>query len=203
MKTITLNTEEFDKSVKELVKNSPPNPDLLIGILTGGGYLVSSMEKQGYHVRTKKILVKLQRSTTKRKESWLISSLLKILPYSVLNFLRNIESSGIEKSIGQFDLNQLDDQNLNIEIDWDLLKKAKNILIVDDAIDTGKTIYLLKNAIQKKCGDNSKIYISVISWTIRSSIVKPDFHIFKDTLVRFPWSRDYKGKDFEPQDFSS
>ena len=64
----------------------------------------------------------------------------------------------------------------------------------------GKQCLLLKAI---KLFPNAQIKNAVISWTIESSIIKPDYYLFKNVLVRFPWSKDYKGKDFEKKSFSS
>ena len=64
------------------------------------------------------------------------------------------------------------------------------------------TQFIIKNNLSKLFV-NTRIKIAVISWTIESSIIKPDYFMFKNVLVRFPWSKDYKGKDFEKKSFSS
>ena len=74
--------------------------------------------------------------------------------------------------------------------------KVKNILIIDDAIDTGRTIFVVLNNLKRQFPE-ANIKMAVIAWTIEDSIVKPDYFIFKNDLIRFPWSKDYKGKDFE------
>ena len=91
-----------------------------------------------------------------------------------------------------------------IDINFDLGKKdiIKKILIIDDAIDTGKTMFIVENSLRKLL-PNTQIKTAVISWTIENSIVKPDYYLFKNCLVRFPWSKDYKHKDFEKEGFSS
>ena len=80
---------------------------------------------------------------------------------------------------------------LKFEIENTKAKSIKNILIVDDAIDTGKTMFIVKNNLKQKFPE-AKIEIAVLAWTIDSSIVKPDYYLYKNTLLRFPWSNDYK-----------
>ena len=63
-------------------------------------------------------------------------------------------------------------------------------------------MFVIKNNL-KKLFPNAAIKTAVVSWTIETSVVKPDYYLFKNTLVRFPWSKDYKGRDFEKKSFSS
>ena len=77
-----------------------------------------------------------------------------------------------------------------------LEKNVKSILIIDDAIDTGRSMFVVKNNL-KTLFPNAQIKTAVISWTLENSIEKPDYYIFKNVLVRFPWSKDYKQKDVE------
>jgi len=88
-------------------------------------------------------------------------------------------------------------------IDWGLIEKARKILIIDDAIDSGKTIFQIKELLKLKTKGDPEIFISVISWTLKESIVQPDAFVYKGSLIRFPWSKDYKGEDFEIESFSS
>ena len=68
---------------------------------------------------------------------------------------------------------------------------CKSILIIDDAIDSGKTMFVVNENIKRRF-PKAKIKIAVISWTLNESIIKPDFYLYKNILVRFPWSLDFK-----------
>ncbi|MBU7013198.1 MAG: phosphoribosyltransferase [Theionarchaea archaeon] len=63
----------------------------------------------------------------------------------------------------------------------------KNILIVDDVADTGKTLKVVKEDIRKKgCRD---VRIAVIAKKPQS-IVDPDYYIFQtDRWIIFPWEK--------------
>jgi hypoxanthine phosphoribosyltransferase len=195
MEVITLNHKAFVEKCAELNSKLDFQPDMIVGILNGGGYVV----KEFHGIEFK--LVKLQRDNW-LKNHFLVKFLLKLLPYAISNKLRRIESKKARQSVQTIDLNVLKQRIVEFKIDNDLKDKINNILIVDDAIDTGKTMFVVKNSLTKLFS-NATIKIAVISWTIEESIIKPDYCLFKNTLVRFPWSKDYKGKDFEKKSFSS
>ena len=45
-------------------------------------------------------------------------------------------------------------------------------------------------------------YLEGVEIDFRDEGVNKSF-VFKNVLVRFPWSKDYKGKDFDKKSFSS
>ena len=134
--------------------------------------------------------VKVQRSIETFKTNIVFKYLVKLLPYFVLNRLRIYESAKARKLKSKMSLTEL--SKININLNYSPKQSVKNILIVDDAVDTGRTMYLVKNNLKKQFPEAS-VKIAVLSWTMEDSIVKPDFYIFKNVLVRFPWSKDYKG----------
>jgi len=136
------------------------------------------------------------------KNHFLVRWILRLLPYSLSNNLRRFESEKARKSINTIDLDSLKQNVIEFAFNSTVKKKIQNILILDDAIDTGKTMFVIKNNL-KKLFPNAAIKTAVVSWTIETSVVKPDYYLFKNTLVRFPWSKDYKGRDFEKKSFSS
>ena len=112
-----------------------------------------------------------------------------MLPYSILNKLRHIESNKVKKSIQSLDLNNLAKQDIDLSLPQ--LDEVNSILIIDDAIDSGKTMFVVNKNIKRRF-PKAKIKIAVISWTLNESIIKPDFYLYKNILVRFPWSLDFK-----------
>ena len=76
-----------------------------------------------------------------------------------------------------------------------LLKSGKhNVLIVDDAIDTGATLKLIKETLEVKY-PLTDTRIAVITVTSNHPLIDADYCLFHDrTLVRFPWSNDVKKK---------
>lgn len=195
MEVITLSHKAFIEKCAELNSKLDFQPDMVVGILNGGGYVVKEFQYIDFE------LVKLQRDNW-LKNHFLVKLILRALPYFVSDKLRKIESKKAKQSIQAINLDELKQHVVDFKFDNISRGDIKNILIVDDAIDTGKTMFVIKNNLTKWF-PNAKIKTAVISWTIENSIIIPDYSLFKNTLVRFPWSKDYKGKDFEKKSFSS
>lgn len=201
MKVITLNNEAFLKTCAELISKIDFEPELIVGILDGGGYVSSEFKNSNHFQNVQFNSVKRNRNNSLKNRA-IVRFILRLLPYSITNKLRLRESLKAKNSISALDLNSLSNCEINFKFIIECEEKIKSILIVDDAIDTGKTIFTVQNNLRKLL-PNAKIKTAVISWTIERSIIKPDYFIFKNTLVRYPWSLDYKGKDFEKKSISS
>ncbi len=192
MKVLTLNTETFEKESLKLISKLEVNPDLVVGILSGGGHVLEAI-KQHPNVKSSLFeVVTLQRQSTNVKQRFL-KPVLSILPYSILNWLRILESNSVKAKISNLDLEKLQDNIIAFDTVNTIAKPIKNMLIIDDAIDSGKTMFVVKNNLQQKF-PKAKIKIAVLAWTIDSSIIKPDYYLYNNTLLRFPWSNDYKRK---------
>ena len=201
MNVITLNKEIFFNKCTELVSKTNFRPDIIVGVLNGGGYIVNEIKKKDGFEKVQFEFIKLQRSNW-LKRNLVFKFILKLLPNYINDKLRVIESEKARKSIDTLNLYELSSCKLNFQFNSASKEEVKNILIIDDAIDTGKTMFIVKSNLNKLF-PNAQIKNAVISWTIESSIIKPDYYLFKNVLVRFPWSKDYKGKDFEKKSFSS
>lgn len=195
MKVVTLNNNRFKETCLELVSKFSLKPDLVISILNGGNYILNEIKKEAKFKKIHSESVKLK-SNEKFENYTLGKFILKILPYSITNRLRIFQSQKVKKSIKIINTDDLLKENTTLLEVLKTNKEITNILIVDDAIDTGKTMFKVKNMV-KNSYPSAKIETAVISWTLENSIIKPDYFIFKNVLVRFPWSNDYKGNDFE------
>ncbi len=203
MKVITLNAIDFFKKLDELSGKIDIIPDIVVEVLSAGGYLGKAIKVDEKFNKAQYKQIKIQRRREYIKQSIVFRTLLKILPYIILDRLRLYESKKAKNSISALNLNELQKDNISFDHLGFLHKKSvKNILIIDDAIDTGRTMFIIKNSLQKQF-PKANIKTAIISWTLENSIIKPDFYIYKNVLVRFPWSKDYKGKDFEKKSFSS
>lgn len=200
MKVLTLTNQDLSRTCEKLVQQLDYKPDLIVGVLNGGGYIVEEIKKSPKFKEVNYTAAKFQRNN-QIKNNITAKFLLKKLPYKILNKIRIIESNLARKSISIIDKEDL----LNIELpikSYNNTLNIKKILVVDDAIDTGKTMFVFKNNL-KKFYPEADIKIAVVSWTIEESIMKPDYYVHKNVLVRFPWAKDYKGKYFEKKCFSS
>lgn len=67
-----------------------------------------------------------------------------------------------------------------------------NILVIDDAIDSGDTLFVIVEAL-KRINPKAAIQIAVMTETTGHPRIHADFTLYQNkTLIRFPWSNDYK-----------
>ena len=188
MKVVTLNNQAFAAKCTELAEKIPKNIDLIVGVLGGGGYVVDEIRTEFSSTEIRFAEINREQEL---KDNVLVRFLLRILPYGVLNTLRVVESKRIKKKLKFIESDDLTQHNVSFDTSGLDTTKVKNILIVDDAIDSGSTMIKVKRKMEAHFQD-SKIITAVISWTIHDALLKPDYYLYKNTLVRFPWSKDYK-----------
>lgn len=134
----------------------------------------------------------LQRPSTQKKGKWL-GRILRRLPVRVLDLLRIAEAKMLALH------RCTSPEPKEIDIDAPLLAlvqsgKASRILLIDDAIDSGNTIWQAIRAL-KEMNPALTVDTAVITQTATSPRMKPDFTLYSNgTLIRFPWSEDYKTK---------
>lgn len=190
MKVIDLISKDFDEKAV-FFKNkilSEFSPDVVIGIATGGAYLVSKMDFSGIPIME----VKKQRGLTKVKNKFFLKWLLSILPTSVNKLLRVIELM-----INEFIFNirgvKRNDQGVDlIKGDFGILKDAKKILIIDDAIDSGSTFIECIDYIKPYLSDDCELKTAVINVTFKKPAFTPDYNLYERTIVRYPWANDVR-----------
>lgn len=194
MKVKTLYTEDFNKECLLLGHDifADYDPDVIIGVLNGGGY-VGRQIVQVSPKETTYVEVKIQRDGTTKKEKGLIHRILQSLPYSVLNILRILESIVLEYKSKKNNTKRkgtikLPDNVVSFLSDGE----NKKVLLVDDAIDSGATLLLIKQYLMSKF-ENIDVKIAVITITTKQPLVVADYYrYYNRTLIRFPWSNDIK-----------
>ena len=107
------------------------------------------------------------------------------IPKSICNLLRKAEvKSDYHKTHGERNV-----KLLNTEIN---LKDFKNILIVDDSVDTGMSMIAVINKI-KELNPNAVLKTAALNILDNSEEnVKIDFYIWKNIIMRTPMSKDSK-----------
>lgn len=196
MRVVTLFPEDFNIACAELsskIKKSY-SPDLVVGVLTGGGYVARNVMK-AFDNETLYTEIKVQREGTEQKGKGLTKVVLRLLPTWALDILRMVESRCLEwksqktksKRYGKVEF----PKEINTFLERDTKKK---VLLVDDAIDTGATLKLVKDYIEERYS-GVDIKVAVITVTMRHPVIDADFALYNDrTLIRFPWSHDMKRK---------
>lgn len=197
MRVITLNNEALEEHASRLagmVAADGRRYDAIVGVRRGGSIVCDTFCRHfpsaNYGFRTD---VSLQRPST-RKKGGSVSKLLKKLPYWMLNLMRMAESK-ILVIKQRFSNHRTSD----VEIPEDLMQMLKiqkkiEILLIDDAIDSGDTLYAIINTL-RKVNPSLGVKVVVITVTTKSPRTFPDYYIYNNrTLIRFPWSNDYKTK---------
>ncbi len=121
----------------------------------------------------------------------IISPVLKLIPKKIKFYLRNKE---VKSNVH----NKNYDRNIIYDVEkWNKYKNCKNIILVDDSIDTGYTIKSCKEKIEKFF-PNANIKIATFNYFEKSKdIVTVDYKIYEETMINGPWSNDSRyHKDF-------
>ena len=194
MRVKTLLGDDFHKSCMTLCDRVKVDytPNLIIGILTGGGYVGREISNEWPDADYSEI--RIQRKDTAKKEEGFRHIILQALPYFMLNWLRMAEMAYEGLKAKKYIPKREGCVELSPEIDIMLKEKKTNILLVDDAIDTGATLKLIKETFSDRY-PLATIKIAVVTVTSNHPLIDADYYLFHDrTLVRFPWSNDVKRK---------
>ncbi len=184
MKVITLDKERFTDACSDLaseVDASGFRPSLIIGIRSGGEYVAREMA--GKWPGAVLEFVSMQRPSTSGKKKY--EKLLSTLPLWILDLIRIAESwlLSLRKPRGM--------EKVCLLPTLEYVGK-RNVLVVDDAVDSGATMLAVVDAIRSHGGDID-LRTAAITVTTRAPEIEPDFALFRNrTLIRFPWSMDAK-----------
>lgn len=197
MQVLTLDPSAFDRHAALLAQMVEENDfkkfDALVAVRRGGSFVCDSFcrhfPKDRYATRYD---ITLQRPSTKHKNGT-INRLLKCLPTAILDIMRMAESHLLSlrrKAKGQ-------SQAHKVELPDGLAATLQesdipHILVIDDAIDSGDTLFTIVGTL-KKYNPKAEIRIAVMTETTGHPRIHADFTIYRNkTLIRFPWSNDYK-----------
>ncbi len=184
MKVITLGPKKFEEACRQLARKIsvafPEGFDVIVGIPRGGKFVAEKLLNDFPDANYTEI--QLQRDVTKYKKG-AVNRVLKRLPTTVTNLLRIIESYLLRKR-------PVADKEVRIP-DLSLPSSCKRVLLVDDAVDSGRTLLAVKNIIKELAPDAS-VVTAVITVTTKDPVIIPDVRLYNAlVLVRFPWSADF------------
>lgn len=191
MKVVNFDQEVFESFLHEELKDFLiENSSVLIIGIKEGGIPIAEMVKVNLEKITSTqldfITIKCQRPSTKSKKKssilkYLLKNLFKVLPQFFLNKVRIYEHKFLMNN-GNQDRELYLPENLQLD-------NYHKILIVDDAVDSG---YTLKNVVDKleKNNSSAKIYSLAVVVTDKNAVKIPDYYLYSDVLIRFPWSLD-------------
>jgi len=112
--------------------------------------------------------------------------ILRYLPRAVTHLLRDIEFKSKVHTIKS---------ERSVYIESQLPPKGKNILLVDDAIDTGYSLKAVLDFLIAKGYRRGHIKTAVLTTTQNNVICKADISLFDRVSFAFPWSYDSKEYD--------
>ena len=178
----------------ELMHDQGFAPEAFVAIANGGVKVVEAMPK---HDALAVWSCRLQRSGTERmKQSGLYPKLLRRLPYPVTDLFRLFEdwfqgrkvvtvpppSPLLADELGQ----------ISAEIGR---RGIHRVAVIDDAADSGMTLACVMGCLRDSLPESVDLRSAVITATRapERAAISPDFRLFDLTLLRFPWSRDYRG----------
>lgn len=157
----------------------------MVVYIARGGYLIGETIAGYFNVDN--IGIHAEREGGKLKK--LISPILKCLPQSIKLSLRKIElASGVHKEYKERKI-YWDNSDVCLQI----LKNKKNILVVDDSVDTGYSMISVVHEICRDVGEDVTIKTAAINyWSKSLSVIRTDFFNYKDTIIQTPMSKDSK-----------
>lgn len=198
MQVVTLNETRLNECAKTLAQmiaeSDTSGFDALIAIRRGGSFVCDAFCRFFPQERYKERFdITLQRPSTKSKNSFL-GAILKKLPYFLLNILRIMEAIILT---GRKSQKVREGVKVNLPdrlVEILMREEEPKVLIVDDAIDSGNTLFAIENTLKKK-NPQVRISVTVLTVTTSNPIRDADYFLYHNgTLIRFPWSNDYKKK---------
>lgn len=182
MKHLALSIQNVKRDCIKLaceIEKSNFKPDCVIYIKSGG-YLVGKELADYFNINLRGFRISRVGNNAKSK----LSFILKILPKFVKIALRELEfKSGFHKKISK---------RVVTEVENDLIK-GRNVLLVDDSIDTGNTIIAAIDFLKKSYGNaiNIKV-VGLNKFKLSEGLVKTDYYVYEDSIIIYPWSKDSK-----------
>lgn len=192
MKVINFEQKNFDDFLENTLKDwkNDSSKILVLGIKEGGVYLAENvfqvLRNSANQVDLK--FIKCQRPSTsvKKKNEFrkaFIQTIFKISPVIILDLLRNVEHYFLTKKSIEYNREIILDEIINFNL-------YDKIVIVDDAVDSGVTLQKVNDYVQSLAVKTTEVKSLAVVITSNNAIVTPDFYLYKDVLIRFPWSLD-------------
>ena len=188
----TLSREEFSDTCRRFaaqIKQSGYMPGYIVGIARGGDYVAAEM-KETFKTGDRNVAsVKLQRKGSAIKGG-AVAKILRRLPRKVNDALRMAESR-LYAFWQRMSPPSLERAPLPEGFASRLMESgARDVLIVDDAMDSGVTLASVAHAV-KEIDPGLRVRTAVLTRTRTHTLTRPDFTFFPvGTIVRFPWAPD-------------
>lgn len=177
-KVLTLSGDAFASECRRLEEACAAlAPDAVVGIESGGRFVAERIFTHIPH-----LYVTMRRPTTSGKRG-VVSRILPRLPRRLNNFLRLAES-------GILSIRKPQHVEFRGPIP-ELPDTCHKVLVVDDAVDSGATLSAVCEALKRVYPGLTVNSATIVVTTSRPTI-QPDVTLFRNVLIRFPWSADMK-----------
>jgi uncharacterized protein len=167
---------ELSRDLARQVSDSGFDPDLVLGIANGGAHpALIVAETLGLPCQ----LYRVQRSSTGFKQA--LAFARRPLRSRLLRRPARLVSRYLDRRLSR-----------TRPVGRSVLKdiEGKRVLLVDDCIDTGASIALVRSLLEDRCA--AEVRTAVLSWmtkhdSVRMNAVEPDYHLLR-ALPAYPWS---------------
>ncbi len=169
-------------------------PDILIGIRSGGYLLAEAMAAQRPGSAIKLISVTRRRASTRSKNRLKIKHILGLIPRPVKNVLRRLEHRYLmavtsRQQVEPMVPDPVEDHALRAAVA--AFGDTCRILVVDDAVDSGATLLAVLRYVREVVSPAAEVRSAVITVTHTDPMVEPDYTLYRQVLCRFYWSSDF------------
>lgn len=194
---VELNDRAFATACDELADAvSDYEPDVVVGIATGGVHVAQAMAPLLSSEPAMEQLV-LRRPATGAKERLKAGEMLSRVPAWCANALRWLEVEAREFGLRNDDPVVAAEPMVRASpglcpAAMDTVGSSQRLLIVDDTVDSGRTLSAAKAIAMQAGAMPSGIRTAVLTSTFRRPPVRPDYCLHDRMLIRFPWSLDTK-----------
>ena len=195
-RVVDFDRERFESACAELLRLASHDgpPQVIVGIRTGGLHVANAMAKACGEGLTVLPLTCRRPSSRYKPGLPAIKDLVARLPRPVLDRLRMIEHALLTRRppSGRREGYHFDAAELACVEAWAATAgNGISVLVVDDAVDSGTTLSLVLEAVQRLM-PAARIRSAALTVTTAQPLVTPDYALYSRQLCRFPWSLDAK-----------
>jgi phosphoribosylpyrophosphate synthetase len=176
--------EDIKRDLKNIVKHFKQNGlqfSTVVFIPSAGVYL-SQMFHEVFNGSIEVRLLTIQRASTVAGNNWLKNIVFK--KKSLAGLMRHVE---VFLRLVKYKFGLRHKRVMQESINFDV--KNKNVLVIDDSVDTGTTMNIIKSKLLLNGARN--VYTACISNHLIPEKVHVDYSIYKYILLRTKNSRDY------------
>lgn len=187
---LTLPESDFQDACRRLAEAAgDANPDVIVGIATGGVHVAAAMQPH-FESDPSSVVVRLSRPGTIVKQRLGGGLLLSRLPRRVAYLLRWLEVVWRERMLRARPTTEAMPPEVDT-VAQNALAAARRVLVVDDTIDSGRTLQAVAGAV-RSYNPACEIRTAALASTWRQPPVSPDYLLYPRSLVRFHWSMDVR-----------